>query len=171
MLRIEQNGPKEWSVVVEDHEPIKLFLSPSSVTNKYFIVTKFIERVAEHNGEGFSDWFMKFLTDCQNETLRSKAVIDSIPQIKTYVDSFLDGLLNSDESLPTTQSNAPPEVGTYAQNTGLWHLWRHEHEDRAGRLGGCDRSRTHRIHDRSDGQELRRQQDLVHRNSRLPARS
>ncbi len=92
MLRIEQNGPKEWSVVVEDHEPIKLFLSPSSVTNKYFIVTKFIERVAEHNGEGFSDWFMKFLTDCQNETLRSKAVIDSIPQIKTYVDSFLDDL-------------------------------------------------------------------------------
>jgi len=90
LLRIEQNGPKEWSVIVEDNEPIKLFLSPSSVTNKYFIVTAFIERVAEYNGEGFSDWFMKFLTDCQDETRRPKAVIDSIPQIKEYVDKYLD---------------------------------------------------------------------------------
>lgn len=92
MLRIEQNGPKEWSVMVEDHEPIKLFLSPSSVTNKYFIVTNFIERVAEHNGEEFSDWFMNFLTDCQDEDKRSKVVVDSIPQIKTFVDSYMDKL-------------------------------------------------------------------------------
>ena len=90
MLRIEQNGPKQWSVIVEDHEPIELFLSPSSVTNKYFIVTNFIERVAELNGEGFSDWFMNLLTDCQNETTRSKAVVDSIPQIKKYVDKYFD---------------------------------------------------------------------------------
>lgn len=92
MLRIEQNGPKEWSVITEEHEPIKLFLSPSSVTNKYFIVTNFIERVAEHNEEGFSDWFMQFLTDCQDEALRPKAVVDSIPQIKQYVDSYLDSV-------------------------------------------------------------------------------
>lgn len=93
MLRIEQNGPKVWSVVVDDDvEPIKLFLSPSSVTNKYFIVTKFIERVAEHNVEGFSNWFINFLTDCHDENLRSKAVVDSIPQIKNYVDSYMDSL-------------------------------------------------------------------------------
>ncbi len=90
MLRIEQNGPKEWSVIVEDREPITLFLSPSSVTNKYFIVTKFIERVAELNGEGFSDWFMNLLTDCQDEAKRPKAVVDSIPQIKEYVDKYFD---------------------------------------------------------------------------------
>jgi len=93
LLRIEQNGPKVWSVVVDDDvEPIKLFLSPSSVTNKYFIVTKFIERVAEHNVEGFSNWFINFLTDCHDENLRSKAVVDSIPQIKNYVDSYMDSL-------------------------------------------------------------------------------
>jgi hypothetical protein len=78
--------------MVEDYEPIKLFLSPSSVTNKYFIVTNFIERVAEHNGEGFSDWFMNFLTECQDEEARPKAVVDSIPQIKEYVDSYMDSL-------------------------------------------------------------------------------
>ena len=76
--------------MVEDHEPIKLFLSPSSVTNKYFIVTTFIERVAEFNGEGFSSWFMNFLTECQDEEKRSKAVIDSLPQIKQYVDAYLN---------------------------------------------------------------------------------
>jgi hypothetical protein len=92
LLRIEQNGPKEWLVIVEDREPIKLFLSPSSVTNKYFIVTNFIERVAEHNGEEFSNWFMDLLTDCQDETKRPKAVVDSVPQIKKYVDSYLDDL-------------------------------------------------------------------------------
>jgi len=91
LLKIEQNGPKEWSVISEAHDPIKLFLSsPSSVTNKYFIVTKFIERVAEHNGEGFSNWFVNLLTDCHDETKRPKAVIDSIPQIKEYVDNYLD---------------------------------------------------------------------------------
>ncbi len=90
MLRIEQNGPKEWSVIVEEREPIKLFLSPSSVTNKYFIVTKFIERVAEYHGEGFSDWFMTLLTDCQDEAKRPKAVVDSVPQIKKFVDSYMD---------------------------------------------------------------------------------
>jgi len=92
LLRIEQNGPKEWLVIVEDRDPIKLFLSPSSVTNKYFIVTNFIESVAEHNGEEFSSWFMDLLTDCHDETKRPKAVIDSIPQIKKYVDSYLDEL-------------------------------------------------------------------------------
>lgn len=92
MLRIEQNGPKEWSVISEEHEPIKLFLSPSSVTNKYFIVTNFIERVAEYNGEGFSDWFIEFLNDCHDETKRPKAVVDSVPIIKQFVDDYLDNV-------------------------------------------------------------------------------
>jgi len=102
LLRIEQNGPKEWLVLVQDvdqddvdvpdHDQIRLFLSPSSVTNKYFIVANFIERVAEHNGEGFSNWFMDFLRDCHDEEKRPKVVIDSVPQIKEYVDSYMDKL-------------------------------------------------------------------------------
>jgi hypothetical protein len=90
LLRIEQNGPKEWTVITERHDPIKLMLLSSSVTNKYFIVTKFIEGVAELHGEEFSDWFMKLLQDCQDETLRPKAIIDSIPQLKRYADAYLD---------------------------------------------------------------------------------
>ena len=90
LLKIKQDGPKEWSVTDEKHEPIKLMLSPSSVTNKFFIVTKFIERVAKQHGEGFSDWFMKLLADCQDEIVRPKAIVDSLPQIKMFVDAYID---------------------------------------------------------------------------------
>ena len=90
MFKIKQNGPKEWLVTNGDYEPIKLFLSPSSITNKFFIVTKFIERVAEHCGEGFGDWFMKFLSDCQDPEKRPKTVVDSIQQIKDYVNDYMD---------------------------------------------------------------------------------
>lgn len=89
MLRIEQNGPKEWTVIDEKHESMKLSLLSSSVTNKYFIVTKFIESVAEQCGEEFSDWFMEFLSECQNELRRPQVVIDSIPEIKKYINIYL----------------------------------------------------------------------------------
>lgn len=92
MLRIEQGGPKQWTVIDEKHEPIKLMLLASSVTNKYFIVTKFIEGVAELHGEQFSDWFMTLLKDCENEDLRPKAIIDSIPKLKEYAGAYLDSL-------------------------------------------------------------------------------
>ena len=90
MLKIEQQGPKEWLVVTEKHEPIKLFLSPSSVTNKFYIVTKFIERVAEHHGEGFSDWFVELLTVSQDENKRHYIMLNNISTIKKYADEYLD---------------------------------------------------------------------------------
>ena len=89
MLRIEQGGPKEWTAIDEKHEPIKLSLLSSSVTNKYFIVTKFIEGVAEVCGEEFSDWFMQLLSDCTDEIKRPQIVVDNIPSIKKYVDQYL----------------------------------------------------------------------------------
>lgn len=89
MFEIKQNGPKEWLVHNKDHEPIKLFLSPSSITNKFFIVTKFIERVAEHCGEGFGDWFEQFLTDCEDPQKRPQTVVDNIQQIKDFVNDYL----------------------------------------------------------------------------------
>jgi len=83
LLRIEQAGPKEWSVFreEEDTEPIKVSLAPSSVTNKFFIVTKFIERVAEYHGEEFSQWFVEFLETCQDEEKRPQTVVDKCRRI------------------------------------------------------------------------------------------
>lgn len=90
MLRIEQKAPKEWVVIDDKHEPITLSLLSSSVTNKYFIVTKFIEGVAECCGEEFSDWFMEFLVECENEEHRPKTLMDNIDNIKKYADAYID---------------------------------------------------------------------------------
>jgi len=90
LFEIKQNGPKAWLVNYKDHKPIELFLSPSSITNKFFIVTKFIERVAEHCGDGFGDWFVKFLTDCEDEDKRPHTVVNNIQQIKDYVNAYMD---------------------------------------------------------------------------------
>lgn len=90
LLRIEQGGPKQWTVIDEKHEPIKLMLLASSVTNKYFIVTKFIEGVADLCGEEFSDWFMELLANCEDENQKPKVIIDSIPQLKEYANAYLD---------------------------------------------------------------------------------
>lgn len=89
MLKIEQVNTKEWSVVTDGYEPIKITLSPSTVTNKYFIVTKFIERVAAFHGEDFGHWFINFLADCKNEEVRPKIVVDSVPLIKDFCNKYL----------------------------------------------------------------------------------
>jgi hypothetical protein len=77
-------------VIDEKHEPIKLMLMSSSVTNKYFIVTKFIEGVAECCGEEFSDWFMQLLEDCHDEIKKPQTIIDNIPKLKEYANAYLD---------------------------------------------------------------------------------
>ncbi len=92
MLKFEQNGPKVWSVIHPDEpEPIILSLSPSSITNKFFIVTGFLTRVSEHHGEGFSDWFVKLLKDCEHEENRGKVIIEAIDELKRFSDEYISG--------------------------------------------------------------------------------
>ena len=90
MLKFKQDGPKSWLVISKKYEPIPIFLSPSTVTNKYYIVTTFIEEVAKYLGKEFSDWFIDLLVTCHNENKKSKAIIDNIPKLKEYVNKYLD---------------------------------------------------------------------------------
>jgi len=90
LFNFEQTGPKEWNIIVSEDEAIKIQLSPSSVTNKFFIVTDFIKRVAEHYGEEFSEWFVKFVKDCMDETKRAATVTENVDVIKKYVDGYLE---------------------------------------------------------------------------------
>ena len=92
MLKFEQQGPKEWNVISENREPINLQLLPSSVTNKFHIVTDFITRVAEYHGEAFSEWFTNLLNDCKDETKRAGAIVDSVEDLKNYSDTYLDSM-------------------------------------------------------------------------------
>lgn len=92
LLQFEQAGAKDWKVMVDENELTKLHLSPSSVTNKFYLVTNFIERVAEYHGKDFSEWFVKLITECKDEVKRPAAVIGSTDQIKTFVNEYLDHL-------------------------------------------------------------------------------
>ena len=91
MFKFDQTGPKEWYIRVNDNDEdaIQIQLSPSSVTNKFHIVTSFIERVAEFHGEDFSEWFIGFVTDCGDETKRAATVTKNVDVIKAYVDGYL----------------------------------------------------------------------------------
>jgi hypothetical protein len=89
LLVIEQAGPKQWVINDEKNEPITLLLLSSSVTNKYFIVTKFIESVAEYHGEEFSDWFVQLLKDCEDEQIRAKRIMEEIPKLIYFSDLYI----------------------------------------------------------------------------------
>jgi len=90
LLKFEQTNPKQWNIINNEDEPIKIQLSPSSVTNKFYIVTDFIQRVAEHHGEEFSEWFVGFVKDCMDETKRAATVTKNVDTIKQYVDDYLE---------------------------------------------------------------------------------
>jgi hypothetical protein len=92
LLIFKQTGPKEWIIEYEDKQPFLLRLVSSSVTNKYYLVTDYIKRVADFHGTTFSNWLIDFLQDCTDETLRSAKVIDNIDTIKKYSDEYLDSL-------------------------------------------------------------------------------
>ncbi len=92
MLKFEQAGAKNWKILVDGNELIKLQLLPSSVTNKFYIVTSFLERVAEFHGRDFSSWFANLINECLDEEKRPAAVVASTDKIKEYVNGYLDNL-------------------------------------------------------------------------------
>jgi hypothetical protein len=92
LLKFEKQGPKEWNVISEKHEPINIKLFPSSVTNKFHIVTDYITRVAEFHGEVFSDWFTNLLIDCQDSEKRASAIVNNVDILKEYSDTYLDSM-------------------------------------------------------------------------------
>lgn len=90
MLKFKQLGPKEWSIVNNEDEPIVINLMSSSVTNKFFIVTNFLTKLAEYHGEDFCAWFVKFISDCIDENKRAATVTNNVDTIKDYVDKYLE---------------------------------------------------------------------------------
>jgi hypothetical protein len=90
LLKFEQAGAKEWKIIIDGSELTRLQLSPSSVTNKFYLVTGFIERVAELYGKDFSEWFTELITACMDDDKRPAAVVGSIDQIKKYVNGYIE---------------------------------------------------------------------------------
>jgi len=105
LLKFEQAGAKDWKIFIDDIELTTLKLLPSSVTNKYYIVTSFIERLAEFHGEDFSEWFTDLIEKCKDEETKATAILNSIDKIIYYSNTFLDSL-NIDYSKFVDESKA-----------------------------------------------------------------
>jgi len=91
MLTFEQVNQKKW-LIKSDKTNYELDLVPSTVTNKFEIITDYIERVAKHFHPNFEDWFISFLNDLQDEDKRAETVSLSVDKIKHFSDAYLDSL-------------------------------------------------------------------------------
>jgi hypothetical protein len=63
-------------------------LMSSTITNKYYIVTTFIENVSK-TCVGFDKWFSNFLEEYTSEVERYLVIERNIPEIKRFVDEYL----------------------------------------------------------------------------------
>ena len=72
----------------EEKSFIEITLISSTITNKFFIVTTFIENVSK-NCPGFDDWFVNFLEEYTTVIEKFHVVEKNVPVIKSYVDQYL----------------------------------------------------------------------------------
>ena len=57
------DSKKKFSMFFGDRKILTLNFIPSSITNKFFVVSNFVEDMSKVLGEEFDNWFVKFLED------------------------------------------------------------------------------------------------------------
>lgn len=89
MLLFEKEALKTWVMKKEGKKVLTLNLIASSVTNKFNIVTDFITNLSKTFGGDFDDWYSNLLVSY--DTSRDfKIILDSIDQLKEFVDEYID---------------------------------------------------------------------------------
>ena len=88
-MQFTKNNQKQWELSI-DEDVFTFNLIPSSVTNKFKIITDFIERVSATCGSDFNDWLKVLLRESSNEEKRSIALINSIGQLKEFINAYLE---------------------------------------------------------------------------------
>jgi hypothetical protein len=88
LLTTEKVASKQWKLTHNNIEKV-INLTQSTTSNKFKIIALYLERVAVNCPE-FSDWFMEWLSQCENEETRSKAVANSVAKIKEFTNMYLD---------------------------------------------------------------------------------
>lgn len=80
---------KKVEIFREEEKFLTINLISSTITNKYFIVTNFIENVSK-TCEGFDDWFCNFLDEYTSVIEKYPVIEKNILIIKHYVDEYLE---------------------------------------------------------------------------------
>lgn len=92
MINFEKVGQKNWRILLDDKEILEICLVSSSITNKFNIVTNFIERVSKFCGKDFDTWFTGLIREyVTNNEHRYPTLLKNVPQLKFFVDSYIDG--------------------------------------------------------------------------------
>jgi hypothetical protein len=89
MIQFEQNKAKQWSLTYNNEEPILIELIPSSITNKFSLVTEFVLRVSTFCGDEFDLWFTSLLKTCEDPVVRPKVISDNIPVLKRFINDYI----------------------------------------------------------------------------------
>jgi hypothetical protein len=91
MVKFEQINQKSWKVCEGDKCIEMLDLSSSSITNKFSIITTFIENVSKNVGSEFDEWFVQFLNTYKIDNEKRFVVLeDNVPALKKFVDQYID---------------------------------------------------------------------------------
>ena len=90
MIKFEKHETKSWTVTAGDRDfPLKM--TASSITNKFNIVTDFIERISQLCGQEFDDWLYEFLSKYVDDPEKRFVYLsENVPMIKKYVDKTIE---------------------------------------------------------------------------------
>lgn len=92
MIKFIQLNSKSW-LAESDKREFRFDLITSSITNKFFIITEFIERLSSHHGTSFDTWFMDLLENYKKDKENRYQLLDTnTDQIKKYVDIYLSDM-------------------------------------------------------------------------------
>jgi len=90
LIKFEKHETKSWTVTAGDRD-FPLQMTASSITNKFNIVTDFIERISQLCGQEFDDWLYEFLSKYVDDPEKRFVYLsENVPMIKKYVDKTIE---------------------------------------------------------------------------------
>lgn len=90
MITFQKKSLKEYVILNDDEEIITLNLITSSITNKFHLISDFIERLSVKLGKEFDDWFLDFIITYENNNDgRYQYLLSNITNIKKFVDQHI----------------------------------------------------------------------------------
>jgi len=103
MISFNSVNLKEWEVLHDQLPIMNLHLVSSSVTNKFSIVTNFIERVSAFCGDDFDLWFIDLLKKCEQG--KEEPIFGDIKKLKSFACNYIESR-NMDFSIFVDESKA-----------------------------------------------------------------
>jgi len=88
-VQFTKNNQKQWNLSI-DEDVFQFDLIQSSVTNKFNIITEFIERVSATCGSDFNEWMKTILKDSSNDQNRPTVLISNIGKLKEFINQYLE---------------------------------------------------------------------------------